>query len=188
LFCHAVTIGDGVLHSLARGGHTQLKILVLGLGNPILTDDAVGIIVAEEVRRRLDREDVAVDQASVGGLGLLELILGYDRVIIVDAIQTEAGQPGQVHRFSPDQFRGNLRAASPHDVTLATALELGRRLRKDIPKEIVIFAVEAADTETFGEELTPAVAAAVPEVVELVLQELERRGNRQRRPRCPAAR
>jgi hydrogenase maturation protease len=188
LFCRAVTHSDGVLHSLARGGHTQLKILVLGLGNPILTDDAVGIIVAEEVRRRLDREDVVVDQASVGGLGLLELVLGYDRVIIIDAIQTAAGQPGQIHRLSPDQFRGNLRAASPHDVTLATALELGRRLRKDIPKEIVILAVEAADTETFGEELTPAVAAAVPEVVELVLQELERRGNRQQRTRWPAAR
>ncbi len=174
LFCHAVTYSDGVLHSLARGGHAQLKILVLGLGNPILTDDAVGIIVAEEVRRRLDREDVVVDQASVGGLGLLELVLGYDRVIIVDAIQTEAGQPGQIHRLTPDQFRGNLRAASTHDVTLATALELGRRLHKDVPKEIVILAVEAADTETFGEELTPAVAAAVPEVVELTLRELDR--------------
>jgi hydrogenase maturation protease len=154
-----------------------LKTLVLGLGNPILTDDAVGILVAEEVSRRLHREDVVVQQASVGGLGLLELILGYDRVILVDAIQTEAGRPGQIHRLSPDQFRGNLRAASPHDVTLATALELGRRLHKDIPREIVVLAVEAADTQTFGEQLTAAVAAAVPEVVELVLGELESQGS-----------
>jgi len=164
-----------------------LKTLVLGLGNPILTDDAVGMIVAEEVGRRLDREDVVVSQASVGGLGLLELVVGYDKVILVDAIRTESGVPGRVHRLSPDQFHGNLRAASTHDVTFATALELGRRLSKEIPKEIVILAVEAADTETFGEELTPAVAAAVPEVVDLVLQELESRGTRQRRPRCPAA-
>jgi hydrogenase maturation protease len=154
-----------------------LKRLVLGLGNPILTDDAVGILVAEEVSRRLHREDVVVQQASVGGLGLLELILGYDRVILIDAIQTEAGQPGQIHRLSPDQFRGNLRAASPHDVTLATALELGRRLHKDIPREILVLAVEAADTQTFGEQLTAAVAAAVPEVVELVLGELESQGS-----------
>jgi hydrogenase maturation protease len=188
LFSHAVTVGDGVLHSMAHGGCMQLKILVLGLGNPILTDDAVGIIVAEEVSRRLDREDVVVDQASIGGLRLLELILGYDTVILVDAIRTEAGQPGQIHRLSPDQFRGNLRAASSHDVTLATALELGQRLHKDVPKEIVIFAVEAADTETFGEQLTPAVAVAVPEVVELVLQELESRGTPYRPPRRSAAR
>jgi len=165
-----------------------LKILVLGLGNPILTDDAVGITVAEEVRRRLEREDVVVDQASVGGLRLLELILGYDKVILLDAIRTEVGQPGQIHRLSPEQFRGNLRAASPHDVTLTTALELGQRLGKDIPKEIVILAVEAADTETFGEELTPAVAAAVPEVVTLVLEELDSPGNRQHRRHSPGAR
>jgi hydrogenase maturation protease len=165
-----------------------LRTLVLGLGNPILTDDAVGMIVAKEVGRRLDRDDVVVSQATVGGLGLLELVVGYDRVIVVDAIRTESGVPGQVHRLSPEQFHGNLRAASTHDVTFDTALELGRRLLKDIPQEIVILAVEAADTETFGEELTPAVAAAVPEVVALVLEEIESPGNRQRRPSGPAAR
>jgi len=151
-----------------------MKTLVLGLGNPILTDDAVAFAVVEEVRRRIDREDVTVSQASVGGLGLLELVVGYDRVIILDAIQTGLAAPGYIHRLTPDEFRGSLRAASSHDVSLTTALEIGRQLRKDLPKEIVIIAVEAADVETFGEELTPTVAAAVPEVVELTLQELER--------------
>jgi hydrogenase maturation protease len=151
-----------------------LKTLVLGLGNPILTDDGLGFAVIDEVRRGLDRTDVTVKQATAGGLGLLELLLGYDKVIIVDAIQTKNNEPGRIHRLSPDQFSGNLRSASTHDVNLATALELGRRLGKDIPKEIVILAVEAADVETFGEDLTPGVATAVPGVVELVLQELVR--------------
>jgi hydrogenase maturation protease len=149
-----------------------VKTLVLGLGNMILTDDRVGMIVAEEVGRRVDADDVTVTQASIGGLGLLELVVGYEKVIIVDAIQTEEGQPGQVHRLYADEFRPHLRGASSHDISLATALELGRQLHEDIPGEIVILAVEAADVETFGEELTPAVAAAVPEVVELVLDEL----------------
>ena len=149
-----------------------MKTLVLGLGNSILTDDAVAFAVVEEVERRIDRKDVTVSRASVGGLGLLELVVGYDRVIILDAIQTGLADPGHLHRLTPDEFRGSLRAASSHDVSLATALELGRQLRKDIPREIVIIAVEAVDVETFGEELTPAVAAAVPQAVELVLQEL----------------
>lgn len=149
-----------------------MKTLVLGLGNSILTDDAVAFAIVEGVRERIDREDVTVSQASVGGLGLLELVVGYDRVIILDAIQTGLADPGHLHRLTPDEFRGSLRAASSHDVSLTTALELGRQLRKDIPREIVIIAVEAADVETFGEELTPAVAAAVPQAVELVLQEL----------------
>lgn len=149
-----------------------MKTLVLGLGNSILTDDAVAFAIVEGVRERIDREDVTVSQASVGGLGLLDLVVGYDRVIILDAIQTGLADPGHLHRLTPDEFRGSVRAASSHDVSLTSALELGRQLRKDIPREIVIIAVEAADVETFGEELTPAVAAAVPQAVELVLQEL----------------
>lgn len=149
-----------------------MKTLVLGLGNPILTDDGVGFAVVEEVRRRVNRKDVTVSQASVGALGLLELVVGYDKVIILDAIQTENGQPGHIHRLSPAEFRGNLRAASSHEVSFATALELGWQLSKDLPEEVLVLAVEAADVDTFGEELTAAVAAAVPEVVEFVLQEL----------------
>lgn len=151
-----------------------MKTLVLGLGNPILTDDAVGFAVATALRKRLDREDVIVGEASLGGLSLLEFIVGYDRVIIIDAIRTRAGQPGRIHRLSPDEFQGSPRAVWTHDVTFATALELGRQLNMDIPKEIVILGIEAADVDVFGEELTPKVAAAVPRVAELVLRELAR--------------
>lgn len=151
-----------------------MKTLVLGLGNSILTDDAVGFAVVEEVRKRLDSGDVTVSEASAGGLSLLELVVGYDRVIIVDAIQTGAGQPGEIHHLSPDQFHGSLRGASTHAVDLATALELGRRLGMDIPKEVEILAVETLDVETFSEELTPAVAAVVPTAVNLVLERLAR--------------
>lgn len=151
-----------------------MKTLILGLGNPILTDDAVGFVVVEEVRKRLSREDVTVSEASGGGLGLLELVVGYDRVVIIDAIQAGEGEPGKIHRLSPDEFHGSPRAASTHDVSFATALELGHRLGMDIPKEIMIFGIEALDVGTFGEELTPVVDAAVPKAVELVLQELAR--------------
>lgn len=149
-----------------------MKTLILGLGSPILTDDGVAFVVVDELKGQIDSSDVTLHQASVGGLGLLELVVGYDKVIILDAIQTDGAEPGQIHFLSPDEHHGNLRAASTHDISFATALELGRRLRKDLPEEIVILALEAADVETFGEELTPAVAAAVPTAVELVLREL----------------
>jgi hydrogenase maturation protease len=151
-----------------------LKTLVLGLGNSILTDDAVGFAVVEEVRRRLHTGDVTVSEASVGGLGLLELVVSYDRVIIIDAIQTGSREPGEIHRLWPDEFHGSVRAASTHDISLTSALELGHQLGMDTPKEIVIFGIEAADVETFGEQLTPAVATAVPRTVDLVLEELGR--------------
>lgn len=161
-----------------------MKTLVLGLGNSILTDDAVGFAVAEEVSRRLHTGDVTVTEASVGGLSLLELVVGYDRVIIIDAIQTGSREPGEVHRLRPDEFRGSVRAASTHDIRLASALELGAQLGMNMPKQIVIFGIEAADVDTFGEQLTPAVAAAVPGAVDLVLDELASQAHGSSTPRA----
>lgn len=153
-----------------------MKTLVIGLGNPILTDDGVGVKVAYAVRDRLapaGRDDVTVTEAGVGGLRLMEMMVGYDRVILVDAIQTPDGQPGAVRRLTLDDVASALptqHSASTHDMNLPTALEMGRRLGLALPGSIEILAVEAADVITFGETCTPAVAAAIPVVTEIVLQ------------------
>lgn len=149
-----------------------IKTLVLGLGNPILTDDGVGIRVAEELKSRLDRPEVTVEETSLAGLGVLDLLTGYDRVILIDAIQTIGGQAGQVYRFGPEALALTSHTTSPHDTNFFTALELGRRLGMALPHQIVIFAIEAADVTTFSEECTTAVRQAIPVCVEMVLQEL----------------
>ncbi len=149
-----------------------MKTVVLGLGNTILCDDGVGPRVARELEGRVDPEKVSVLEAAVGGLALLDLMVGCDRAIIVDAIQTQDGKPGQIYRLAPDAFDSTLHVASPHDVNFATALEFGRRLELPLPREIVIFAIEAADVATFREECTPDVAKTIPDCVEMVLREL----------------
>jgi hydrogenase maturation protease len=153
-----------------------LKTLVLGLGNPILTDDGVGIHVARALaagnHKGLPLQDnVAFAEASVGGLRLLDAIAGYDRVILVDAIQTRDGKPGDVYRLRPNDLRRSLHSGSTHDLTLSGALALGRGIGMALPEEdaITILAVEVEDVLTFGETCTPAVAAAIPQVVQTVL-------------------
>jgi hydrogenase maturation protease len=150
----------------------ELKILVLGLGNPILSDDGVGPAVARELESRLGPETVTVAEASLGGLNLLELIIGYDYVVIIDAIKTEDGQPGQVYRLDPQALTSTRYTTSTHDVNLATALEFGKKLGLDLPREIIIFAIEVTDTETFGESFTPAVAAAIPACTAMIVEEI----------------
>ncbi|MBI5956091.1 MAG: hydrogenase maturation protease, partial [Chloroflexi bacterium] len=98
-----------------------MKILVLGLGNPILSDDSVGWKVAEAVRQRVDCANVTVQETSLAGLSLLDLLVGYDRAILVDAIRTEDGRPGSVYVLAPEDFRGSPRASSPHDVSFREA-------------------------------------------------------------------
>lgn len=155
-----------------------MKTLVIGLGNPILSDDGVGVKVAYAVRDALaspGQNGVTVTEASVGGLRLMEMMVDYDRVILVDAIQTPDGQPGTVWRLTLDDIASAVptqHSASAHDMNLPTALELGRQLGLDLPRRIEIFAIEAVDVVTFGETCTPDVAAAIPVVTELVLQTL----------------
>jgi hydrogenase maturation protease len=153
-----------------------LNTLVLGLGNPLLTDDGVGILVVQgAAAARCQRDDVTFAEASVGGLRLLDCLAGYERVIIVDAIQTRAGRPGDVHRLHPNDLPATTHSGSTHTLSLPDVLALGRGLGLALPEDraIAIVAIEVEDALTFGEACTPAVAAAIPRAVEAVLAELE---------------
>jgi hydrogenase maturation protease len=149
---------------------TKIKTLVVGLGNPILGDDGVGWRVAEAVRAQAP--EVEVDCLAVGGLSLMERLIGYDRAIIIDAIQTRNGRIGNVHCFPlaalPDLSAGHTTAA--HDTSLATALELGRKMGAVLPDEVMVVGIEAEPVYVFSDALTPVVAQAIPKAAELVLK------------------
>jgi hydrogenase maturation protease len=149
-----------------------MKTLVLGLGNPILSDDGAGIKVAQEVSKRLNDPHVTVAETSEAGLRLLDSIVGYDQVIIIDAIQTKNGSAGQVYRMEPEDFSSAKHLSSPHQINLVTALELGKMLNLAMPQKITIFAVEAKNVTKFSEKCTPEVEKAIPEVVKMVLEDL----------------
>ena len=149
------------------------KTLILGLGNPLVTDDSVGLRVAAELRARLaDRPDLEVAEDYWGGLRLMEQMVGYDRVIVIDAIQT-GSPPGTIHHLSPNDIPTQ-RSSSLHDMTLPVALTLGRQAGLHLPTDdhIVLVGIEAEDILNFGETCTPAVEAAVPRAVEAVLNVL----------------
>jgi hydrogenase maturation protease len=149
------------------------KTLVLGLGNPILSDDGIGCHVATALKDRLKEPEADVLETSLAGLDILDLLAGYDRAIIIDAIQTVGGKAGHIYRLDLEAFRATQHAASPHDVNFATALELGNQLGLALPSQIDIFAIEAADTSRFSEECTPEVAEAIPLCVDMIVQELK---------------
>ena len=149
--------------------------LVLGMGNPILSDDGVGLLVADRLRESPLPQDVEVALSEVGGLRLLELVRGFTRVIIIDALRSpaESGRhPGEVHRYEAKDFKGGHRYGSAHSIGLDTALEIGHKLGYDMPGEVTVFAIEAEDVETFGEELSPPVAEAAERVFALVREEV----------------
>jgi hydrogenase maturation protease len=157
-----------------------MSTFLIGLGNPILSDDAVGWRVVQEVEKALRANrpcGLEIDCLSLGGLSLMERLVGAERAILVDAIQTKDGVPGTTYRLSLDDLSDNLptfNTTAIHDASLPAALEMGRSLGACLPEEIVIIAVEAVELWEFGETLTPAVEAGVLPAAHLVLQEIER--------------
>ena len=145
------------------------KIIVLGLGNDILTDDAIGLHVVRELRQRLAGvEGVDVRETMEMGLALLDFIVGYRGLVLVDSIQTGKVAPGVIQEIDGTDLK-QLPGPTPHFLGVGETLALGRQLGLTMPTEVKIFAIEVQDPFTLGEQLTPALKEAFPKIVERVV-------------------
>jgi len=145
------------------------RTVVIGLGSPIMTDDAIGLVVSEKVSS-LKLEYVDCLQEAVGGLEILPMVRGYRYAIIVDAIQTFDYEPGTIMMFNLEDFESTVADVPAHDVNLATAIRLGRELEPDMMPDLVRFvAIEVEDIQTLGESMTPKVHDAIVPATNAVL-------------------
>ena len=142
------------------------KVLILGLGNDILTDDAVGLHVVRELRHRLaDQPEIAVEETCEMGLALLDFFVGRRAVILVDSIQTGRVPPGTVHELDAAELK-QLTGRTPHFLGVGETLALGHRLGLAMPEQVKIFAIEVEDPFTLGTELTSSAREAIPGLVD----------------------
>lgn len=145
------------------------RTVVIGLGNPILGDDGVGWSIADAVERRLGAiGDVSIERAALGGLALMERLIGFERAVILDAAHTGRTAIGTVSCQPLDSLDDPAAGytASAHDTSLATALATGRALGAVLPDRIDVVTVEIPARLEFSESLSPAVAAAVATAAE----------------------
>jgi len=144
------------------------KILVLGIGNDILTDDGIGPKLIGDLRKMDYPADITFKTASVGGLEMLEMISGFSRVFLIDAIRTRNGKPGNVYFLPAEDFSETQNLTNLHDINFLTALDLGNKLNYQIPGEIMIIAVEIVEDLEFSEELSPVLKKRYPEILSKV--------------------
>ena len=146
------------------------KTLILGLGNDLLCDDAIGLIVARELRSKvLPNDSIDIMEACAGGAALLDYIVGYDKLILIDAIKTETGKPGTLYVLEKNDLKVS-KGISPHYFGVIDVLDLGVSLDFAMPSDIKIFAIETDDPFTLGTEMTDQLKAVVPSVVEKIME------------------
>ncbi len=150
------------------------KTLVFGIGNEIITDDAIGPKLAKRLKSSLNYSNIDFGTAFIGGLDILGYIEGYTKVIFIDAIKTKGGVPGDVYLFSVDNFKETLHLSNLHDISFLTALELGKELGYKIPKDITIIAIEIVEdmvySDNFSIEIEQKYEDIYQEVSEYVKQ------------------
>ncbi len=163
-----------------------MKTIILGLGNTILTDDGVGIYVSRILKERTsakggsasggkdeERGTVEIQEASVGGFNFIDVLAGYDRAVIIDAIHTKDGQPGEFYELDPNCLKPSVRISSLHGIDLATACDMAKKMKVDFPKEIKIFVMEVEDEFTFGEKCTPIVNGSMSKMADAIYSSLQ---------------
>jgi len=150
--------------SKAKMPEESSDILLLGIGNDILTDDAIGPKIVKNLEEDLAYENFSYLTAATGGLEILEMIMNYKQVVIIDAIKTRDGIPGTIYYLTPDNFKETLHISSFHDVSFLTALKLAEKLDISIPKKIDIIAIEIVEDLTFSNDFSKPISDKYEEI------------------------
>ena len=149
-----------------------MRTLVLGLGNELAADDAVGVLVARAVRERV-ADAVEVVESSASGMALIEVFAGYDRAIVVDSIRTGRNPPGTIIELGLEDI-GRVVAPSLHQAGLPEMAAVAERIGLGFPSETRVLAVEVSDPYTLGGAVSAPVAVAVDELARRVCAHVER--------------
>ena len=152
------------------------RTLILGLGNPILGDDGVGIAIAREIRDGWPTDpSIDILEAGLAGRFLLDVITGYQTVVVADAIITdEKALAGSIYSLSVDDLGKAVNPYASHALDLRTTVESGKQLGYEMPETIRVYAVEIKEDTVFREGLSREVEAAVVPVARKIMQDLDK--------------
>ncbi|MBM4137192.1 MAG: hydrogenase maturation protease [Nitrospira sp.] len=147
-----------------------MRVVVIGIGNLLCSDDGVGLHIVEALRKENLGDNVDLREV-LNSLDILDIIKGYDRLIVVDAIKSGA-ESGTIYELSLEDIKDKqtVHSFSTHlNMDFPSILELGKKLLQEkIPEDIIIVAVEVEDVTTISDKCTPKVEKAIPEVVEFI--------------------
>jgi len=149
-----------------------MKTLIVGLGNPILGDDGVGWKVVDQIKKQLtSSSSIDIEYLSLGGIGLMEHLIGYDCAILIDSFISREEDVGSIliRRLNDLPNYSAFHITSAHDTSLQNAIELGRSMGAHLPEEVTVIGIAIRCIHDFGEELSPLVAEAVPEAAHIAL-------------------
>jgi hydrogenase maturation protease len=146
-----------------------MKTLVLGMGSPILSDDGVGLFISRRLEGRIPGVDVV--STAMAGLALLDLVAGYEKIFVIDALTTGESSIGNLKKLTDGE--GSLHLFSSHGLNFPELISLGKELGFRMPQVAGIYGIEIGEQIAFGEELSPELQEKIESLIESILQDIQ---------------
>jgi hydrogenase maturation protease len=170
--CSSIKIGISTVIIPDRLSRRE-PLTIIGLGNELLSDDGAGIRVVQELKKRLADTSITFEEIAVGGLELLDFIVGTRECIIVDAITSGVQPAGTLYRFVQLPDQEPVKLASSHQIDLGQVLALAKHLGASLPTKLTVYGIEVSDTTTFRDACTEEVSKAIPKLVDLIFADVQ---------------
>ena len=152
------------------------KILILGIGNPIRGDDAIGFHVIKRLQQEIHSEFITITETSESSLCMLDLFIGYKKIILIDAIYSAECNVGSVVKINfnlKNNDKIKLNENILHNNNLYHILHLGNKIGLNLPNYITIFGVKVCNVDNFTEHCTADVLRSIPKVIKKIKNELK---------------
>jgi hydrogenase maturation protease len=153
-------------------------LTIIGLGNDLISDDGIGIYAVRSLKSKMSAcekvfsDDVNIQELSTGGFQLLDYMIGCETCIIIDAVVTGVHPPGTIFKQVHSNVERPVKLVFSHQINLSELLGLAEMLKFDIPSTTIIYGIEAGDVTTFSTKCTSDVQNALPELVDLVFEDI----------------
>lgn len=146
--------------------------IILGLGNPILSDDSVGLRVVDKIEEILSPiNNVDFSKVASSGIEILDIISGYNRLILIDVIKTGMAEIGTINKYDVLDFKNSIHLSSPHQLNFPSVIEFAKKIGIPIPEVIDIFTIEVEDIYTFAEECSSKIKKKIPKIAKEIIKQ-----------------
>lgn len=147
-----------------------MKILILGMGNPILSDDGIGLRLAERLQKKIRGADVQMN--AMVGLNLLDQIIGYDRIFIIDAMTSPGGHIGEMRVITETNGLGSFHLFSSHGINIFDLMDLGKRCGYEVPELAAVYGIEIGNDVAFGKELSLCLQRCLNSLEDTIISDM----------------
>ncbi len=146
-------------------------IIIIGIGNPLLSDDGVGPYLAEQIGQKFDFPHRSVTHLS---LELLDLILGQRLIYIIDSFRNSEIPIGEVAQFTLDDLEYRQNPSYSHGITIPIIFNIGKKLYKSMPENTYFFGINVADNQTISESFSNELSHKLAEIRNYLFKKIQK--------------